>query len=185
MAVVDIFNTDKKYSIIYADPPWRYSGRQYQSDNRPFKPTEAYYPTMPTESINALPVKDKLTKDAFLFLWVTNSHIPEGLALIASWGFKYKTIAFVWLKQYKNGSYCVNYSPWTLPTTEVCLLGVKGHPRRESRQVRQLIEAERTKHSKKPDITRTLILDLCGDLPRIELFARQQVEGWDCWGNEV
>ena len=67
----------------------------------------------------------------------------------------------------------------------MCLLATKGKPKRISKAVRQLIISKRQEHSKKPDEVRDRIVELCGDLPRIELFARQRVEGWDCWGDEV
>jgi len=120
-------------------------------------------------------------------MWTTDSHLPESLKVINSWGFKYKTIGFTWVKQYKSGSYCYNFSPYLLKSTEICLIAIKGKLKniKKSNSVKGLVFAERTEHSKKPDCVRDRIVELCGDLPRIELFARQKVEGWDCWGNEV
>ena len=74
---------------------------------------------------------------------------------------------------------------WTRANAEVCFLGVKGKPQRESASVHSVIDERIQEHSKKPDIVRNKIVELCGDLPRIELFARQKHEGWDSWGNEV
>ena len=74
---------------------------------------------------------------------------------------------------------------WTRANSELCLLATKGKPKRLSASVRSIIDTPIEQHSKKPDCVRDKIVELCGDLPRIELFARQKVEGWDCWGNEV
>ena len=142
---------------------------------------------MTEEEICSLPIKEILNNDCILFMWTTDSHLPESLKVINSWGFKYKTIGFTWVKQYKSGSYCYNFSPYLLKSTEICLIAIKGKLKniKKSNSVKGLVFAERTEHSKKPDCVRDRIVELCGDLPRIELFARQKVEGWDCWGNEV
>ena len=101
------------------------------------------------------------------------------------WGFKYKTLAFCWSKHTKNGKKVSNLGRWTMGNVELCLLGVRGKPKRKIKNIKQLVEAERTKHSKKPEEVRNRIVKLMGDIPRIELFARQKTEGWDVWGNEV
>ena len=74
---------------------------------------------------------------------------------------------------------------YTRCNPEQCLLATKGKPKRISKAVKQLIISKRQEHSKKPDEIRDRIIQLCGDLPKIELFARQRVQGWECWGNEV
>ena len=101
------------------------------------------------------------------------------------WGFKYRTLAFCWSKHTKNGKKVSNLGRWTMGNVELCLLGVRGKPKRKIKNIKQLVEAERTKHSKKPEEVRNRIVKLMGDIPRIELFARQKTEGWDVWGNEV
>jgi len=111
--------------------------------------------------------------------------LDEGIETLKSWRFKYKTLAFVWSKHTKNHKKVSNLGRWTMGNVELCLLGVKGHPKRICKNIKQLVEAERTKHSKKPDIIRDRIVKLMGDLPRIELFARQKTDGWDCLGNEI
>tara|TARA_B100001059_G_C17612452_1_gene465290 strand:- start:223 stop:777 length:555 start_codon:yes stop_codon:yes gene_type:complete len=178
----------KKYNIIYADPAWKFSSAKYQDGNRGFgNRVENFYPTMTSKEICNLPIENIADKDCILFLWTTDSHLLEALEVIKSWGFKYKTIGFTWVKQYKSGSYCYNFGSYTLKSTEICLIGLKGKLKniKKTNNVKGLVFAERTKHSKKPDIIRKKIVELCGDLPKIELFARQKVEGWDCWGNEV
>jgi N6-adenosine-specific RNA methylase IME4 len=179
---------NKKYNIIYADPPWKFSSAKYQDGNRGFgNRVENFYQTMDSKQICSLPVKDISEENSILFMWVTDSHLLEGLDVIKSWGFRYATIGFTWVKKYKTGSYCYNFGSYTLKSTEICLIGLKGKLKniKNKNNVKGLVFAERTKHSKKPDCIRDKILELCGDKPRIELFARQKTEGWDCWGNEV
>ena len=134
---------------------------------------------MTIEDIKDLPIKDLVTDDASLFLWTQDAHLKTALNVGEAWGFEYKTIAFVWDKQNFGMGY------WTRKGAEICLLFTKGHPKRISGGVRQFISEKSLVHSKKPDEVRNRIVKLMGDLPRIELFARQKVDGWDCWGNEV
>jgi len=142
---------------------------------------------MSIKEICNLPIKDIADKDCILFLWTIDSHLLQAIEVIKSWNFKYKTIGFTWIKQYKSGSYCYNFGSYTLKSTEICLIALKGKLKniKKANNVKGLVFAERTKHSKKPDIIRNKIVDLCGDLPRIELFARQKADGWDSWGNEI
>ncbi|WP_097002301.1 MT-A70 family methyltransferase [Lacrimispora amygdalina] len=169
-----------KYNIIYADPPWQYRQSKGQGV------AENHYPTMQLNDICNLPVGSIAHKDSVLFLWTTFPQLSEALEVIKSWGFTYKTVAFVWVKQNKScNDFFFGLGYWTRSNAEICLLGVKGHPKRISKKVHQLIINPIEQHSKKPDITREKIIELMGDLPRIELFARQKITGWDAWGNEV
>lgn len=171
---------EKQYNIIYADPPWRYWHNQVQGT------AENYYPTMEIQELCALPVEEVAAKDCVLFLWATFPKLPEALALIEAWGFQYKSVAFVWLKQNRKSlSWYYGLGYWTRGNAEICLLATRGHPRRQSNKVHQFIVSPIEQHSKKPDIARKKIVDLMGDLPRLELFARQRAEGWDVWGNEI
>ena len=181
---VDIYNTDKKYNIIYADPPWTYKTWTAKGGH---KSASAHYPTMKKEEIQAMGdiIKNISDDNCILFLWVTMPNLIEGIELIEKWGFKYKTLGFCWNKKTKYGKNVSNLGRWTMGNVECCFIATKGKPQRISKNIKQLIIAERTKHSKKPDETRDRIVELMGDLPRIELFARQYAEGWDCWGNEV
>ena len=145
-----------------------------------------HYPTMPDEELYRLPVSDLADKNCTLFLWCTFPKLPEAIKLISAWGFSFKTVAFVWVKQNKSGNgFFMGLGWWTRSNAEICLLAVKGKPRRKSAGVRQLIISPLEQHSKKPDVVRDNIVTLMGDLPRIELFARQPTTGWDVWGNEV
>lgn len=173
----------KKYSIIYADPPWAYRTYSKKGQGRS---AESHYPTMSIEDIKALPVGELAAKDCALFLWITFPCLYEALEVLEAWGFSYKTVAFVWVKQNrKNDDLFTGMGYWTRANAEICILATKGHPRRVSAGVRQVILSHVEEHSKKPDEARDRIVQLIGDLPRIELFARQSPEGWDVWGNEV
>ncbi|MDH3834730.1 MAG: MT-A70 family methyltransferase [Nitrosopumilus sp.] len=165
----------KKYKIIYADPPWFYS----RNDGR-----SCPYPMLGTQNIIDLPVKEITDKDCILFMWATFPRIQEGLDVIKGWGFEYKTIGFNWVKRNKNGGWFWGMGNWTRSNSEVCLIGTKGTPKRLRADVHQVIDTPFTEHSRKPDSTRQRILELCGDLPRIELFARTKIHGWDTWGND-
>lgn len=182
---VDIFNTDKKYNIIYADPPWQYHVWSKKTGNK--RSAESHYPTMQKKDIQDLPIQNICDKDTVLFLWVTAPCLLEGIELITKWGFKYKTIGFTWIKQNKKAnSLFWGMGYYTRANTELCLLATKGKPlKRLSRSVHQVIMSHIEEHSKKPAETRERIVKLFGDIPRIELFARQKIEGWDYWGNEV
>ena len=172
----------KKYQIIYADPPWSFNfqKRKGLSDEAKGK----LYPTMKAGDIVNLPIKKLADDNAILFLWIMNSEIPLALHCIDAWGFTYKTVAFTWVKTTKN-TYHFGGGNWTRSNPEQCLLATRGHIFRKSASVRNLVMSPLREHSRKPDEIRSAILELVGDLPRIELFARQKTEGWDVWGNEV
>lgn len=181
--VVDIFNTDKKYNIIYADPPWSF---KTYSDKGKGRSAENHYPCMKIEDIKALPVESLCKKDCILFIWVTFPCLQQGLETIKAWGFEYKTCGFTWVKKCKKSDgWFFGNGYWTRANAELCLIATKGSPKRVSASVRQICDARVREHSRKPDEIRDRIVELCGDLPRIELFARQHFDGWDCFGNEV
>jgi len=141
---------------------------------------------MKLEDIKRLPVQNIVGKNSILFLWVTYPMLKEGLEVIEAWGFRYRTIAFQWVKLNKDsmGAF-YGLGRWTRGNTEPCLLATRGKPHRIDEAVFQLIMTPLQRHSQKPSEVRQRIVQLMGDLPRIELFARRKVEGWDCWGNEV
>lgn len=106
--------------------------------------------------------------------------------MIEAWGFTYKTVAFVWVKQNrKTPSLFWGLGHWTRANVELCLLATRGSPKRKSAAVHQVIVSPVEEHSKKPDAVRERIISLLGEQPRVELFARQTTPGWDVWGNEV
>jgi len=139
---------------------------------------------MSIEDIRRLPVKELAADDCILFMWVTFPTLQEAFSVIEALGFTYKTVAFAWVKQNrKTSSLFWGMGHWTRANVELCLLATKGTPKRQSASVHQVVISHVEEHSKKPDIVREKIIELAGDLPRIELFARQTVRGWDAWGN--
>lgn len=182
-----------KYKIIYADPAWKYNDSCLNRGG-----ALRHYDTMSIESIKNLNIKDISDNDSVLFIWATMPLIKEALDVITEWGFTYKTCAFVWVKTNKltdvsqtsflpSDSFdsFMGMGSWTRSNAEICLLATRGNPKRISASVRQIIYHPIMKHSKKPPITRDYIVELCGDLPRVELFAREKAKGWDSWGNEI
>lgn len=173
----------KKYNIIYADPPWNYKVWSKKGESRS---AASHYDIMSKDDIQNLPISNIATENAILFLWVTYPCLEEGLELLEYWGFRYKTCAFTWVKRNKkSSSWFWGMGYWTRANAEICLLATKGDIKRISASVHQIIDTPIETHSKKPAIVRDKIVQLMGDLPRIELFAREKVEGWDVWGNEV
>lgn len=179
---VDIYKTNKKYNIIYADPPWSYKDKALAGN----RGACCKYDVMTIEDIENLPIKDISASDCILFMWVTMPFLKDCFDVIKSWGFKYKTCAFTWIKQNKkSNSLFWGMGSWTRANAELCLIATKGKPKRQSAKVHSVIMSKIREHSRKPDEVRDKIVELCGDIQRIELFARQSVDGWDCWGNEV
>lgn len=175
---------DKKYSIIYADPPWGYQNKGTRAA------ASKHYGVMTVDDIKKMGVGAAgggiASDDCALFMWATFPLLKEALEVIEAWGFTYKTIAFNWVKQNKSGEgLFMGLGNWTRSNSEICLLAVKGKPKRAGAGVRSVILSPLQKHSQKPAEVRDRIVELMGDLPRIELFARETAPGWDAWGNEV
>ena len=172
---------NKKYNIIYADPPYHFKHWNDETVTR-----KVPYDVMSKEEIYNLPVQDICAKDCILFLWVTFPKLLDGLETMKQWGFIYKTVGFNWIKKNKKAdSFFWGLGYWTRSNSELCLIGTKGKPKRKSMGVHQIVYEPIREHSRKPDCVRDRIVELCGDLPRIELFARQRVKGWDSWGDEI
>lgn len=175
----------KKYKIIYADPPWKYGGGK----NHNFEGLAVdHYPVMTKKEICEMPVRQITSDDgAALFLWVTPPQLETGFDVMRAWGFRYRTIGFTWVKLNNDGSPFFGLGFWTHSNAEHCLIGTSGknYPRRIDKTISSVVMTKRMKHSKKPPEVRDKIVRLVGDLPRIELFAREQTDGWDCWGDEV
>lgn len=182
----------KKYQIIYADPPWNF--KTYSEKGKRAKYGWGAYPTMTDEEICALPIKNITGDNCILFIWITFPKLQSVFKVINAWGFEYKTCGFTWIKQNKSGKgIWLGLGYWTRANAELCLLATKGNPKRINTKVEQVIIAPRRKHSQKPDEVRNRIVQLMGNLPRIELFVRKPKElfedesfkDWDVWGNEV
>ena len=186
----------KTYNVIYADPPWSYKDKR-DKHPRLCGGASAHYKTMTIEDIKSLPVSSLAKENCMLFCWVTFPLLKEGIEVIEAWGFKYKTLGFSWLKTNKRQNvkqasffptdpdsfFGIGY--YTKSNCEICLIGVKGKPIKESNSVSSALIAPIGRHSEKPDEARRRIVELCGDVPRVELFAREKRDGWDSWGNEV
>jgi len=177
-----------KYQIILADPPWAF--RNYSDKWHEQHPESKWvgkqYGLMSLADVCALPVESIAADDAVLFLWVTFPHLPDGLEVIRAWGFQFKTVGFSWLKtNAKSGSPFMGMGFWTRANQEICLLATRGKPKRVSKSVKQVIISPIGRHSEKPAEVRDRIVELMGDVPRIELFARKHADGWDSWGDEI
>jgi len=165
-----------------ADCPWEYNDK-LQGDPMHGGIT---YPVLSTKDLKELPVNNIADKDCFLFMWVTMPMIQHGLDVIKSWGFTHKTTAFVWVKQNPLGEgIWKGLGHYTMSNAELCLVAIKGHPKRMVKNISQIVIAPRSKHSEKPEEVRNRINQLVGDVNKIELFARQKVKGWTCVGNEI
>ena len=169
----------KKYKIIYADPPWSYKENWGNGSHK------HSYEGMSLEDIKKLPIKDISDDESHLYLWVTNPFIKEGLEVCKSWGFEYKTL-ITWVKTYKDGTPEMGMGYYFRGCTEHIIFATKGKMKIRNKITRNMFKAINPKrHSKKPECVYDLIINSTGDLPRIELFARNKKEGWDSWGNEV
>lgn len=184
---------NKKYDIIYADPPWDYNGKmQYdkssiKTENVGFKKnifisSAAFkYPTLKLKELKELDVKSIAADDCLLFMWTTGPQMANAVELGQAWGFEYKTVAFVWDKMVHNpGRY-------TLSQTEFCLVFKRGRipTPRGARNIRQLVQVPRGKHSEKPEHVIDGITKMFPKQRKIELFARKNYNGWDNWGLEI
>jgi N6-adenosine-specific RNA methylase IME4/ParB-like chromosome segregation protein Spo0J len=170
--------SERRYSVIYADPPWDYE--VYNETSGSARTAAEHYPTMKLEEICSLPVADIATDDAVLFLWATAPHLQQSFDVLAALGFEYKTNA-VWVKHAQGLGFFVRGQ------RELLLIATRGDipcPLPENRPP-SVIEAPRREHSRKPDEAYELIERMYPDLPKIELFARGQRSGWSVWGNQA
>lgn len=184
---------EKKYAIIYADPPWDYNGKlQFDKSSKSaenidfnrnifISSAEFKYPTLRLEQLVQIKVQDICLPDCLLFLWTSSPHLVQAIKLGEAWGFEYRTVAFVWDKM------CHNPGKYTLSNCELCLVFKHGRiplPR-GARNVQQLIRAPRKRHSQKPDEVRDAIARMWPTQDRIELFSRKSSKGWDTWGLDM
>lgn len=181
---------NKKYQVLLCDPPWAYenwNNKWHAANSDVSRWVGNKYPLMSAKDIAALPVKDITAESSILFMWTISTMIPDALKVIEAWGFTYRTVAFVWVKKNKKAdSFFTGMGFWTRSNAEICLLAKRGPTlKRVSKSVRQIVYSPVRGHSQKPPEVRERIVELMGDLPRIELFARDKVEGWDSWGNEI
>jgi N6-adenosine-specific RNA methylase IME4 len=170
-----------KYGALLVDPPWRF--RTWSETNQA-KAASNHYSLMTLDDIKAMPIADLAASDCALFMWAVNPMIPQALEVIDAWGFRFKTVAFTWAKRTTTDkTWHMGLGYWNRQNTEQCFLAVRGKPKRLSKSVRQLIVAPRREHSRKPDEIHDRIQSLVAG-PYLELFGRQQREGWTVWGNQ-
>ncbi len=169
-----------KFGAILCDPPWDFSSFSGGGNRHP----KRHYECLSDEDIMSLPVSTISADDSSLFLWTTCPHLPFAIRLGEHWGFTYKTVAFSWMKINKDGTPFMGLGSWTRSNVELCLLFTRGKPKRQSAAVRQAILEPKREHSRKPDCVRERIEQLVLG-PYIELFARDVVSNWSCWGNQV
>lgn len=170
-----------RYGAILADPPWRFEN---YSEKGEVKNPVAHYECMNVGDLAEIQVGHIAAPDCALFLWATAPMLPEALATMTAWGFKFKS-AGAWIKQSKSGdklAFGTGYI-WR-SAVEFILVGVNGAPTWRSKSERNAIEAPIREHSRKPDEIYTKIEAMTAG-PRIELFARAERDGWDAWGNEI
>lgn len=178
-----------KYELIYADPPWKFS-KNYKTSTGQKKLDVVHYPTMSKKEMEDFfgsYVAGLAAENAVMVMWTTDAHLDQSIELAKLAGFTYKTVAFIWNKKTVTGKQVCFMGTWTMKGSEIALLFTKGraHSLLKSRKVRQLVEAERREHSRKPDEVRTRLEEMFPDTKKIELFARESSEGWDVFGNEV
>lgn len=169
------------FKIIYIDPPWSYNRKVGQGVIKD-------YNSMANEDIYKLPISRLADDDCALICWLTFPKIAEGVKAIQSWGFEIKTVFATWIKlNSKNMQPFFGVGSYTKSNCEFCLLATKGnmHKYVKTNSISSVVMAPREKHSKKPDVVRKMITDLFGELPRVELFARQRHDGWTCLGDEL
>jgi N6-adenosine-specific RNA methylase IME4 len=184
---------EKKYDIIYCDPPWDYGGKmQFDKSGKKdvnknwernifISAANFQYPTVKTKELMKIPITEIAKDDCLLFMWVTSPHMEQGIALGKAWGFEFRTVAFVWDKMVHNpGQYTLSYC-------EMCLVFKRGRipTPRGSRNEKQLVRVPRGQHSQKPIEVLKAIERMFPTQDRIELFARHKPDGWDVWGLDV
>jgi N6-adenosine-specific RNA methylase IME4 len=174
----------RHYGALSVDPPWPF--RIYAgNDTTPHRTDEEPYKTMTLTQLGMLPVASLAAPDCALFMWVVDPLLPQALEIGRVWGFTYKTRAFEWLKQKLNGDgYAIGMGYWSRKQCESCLLFTRGSPRRQARDVRQIIEEPRREHSRKPDEAYRRIEQLVNG-PYAELFATRPRDGWNSWGDQL
>lgn len=186
----------QRVNIIYIDPPWQYEDKALAGN----RGAGCKYTVLSLNDLKNLPIEQYADTDCIMFMWVTFPKLLDGTCMdvMKAWGFTPKTCAFNWVKYHNNLNPFMGMGRWTRANSEICVLGTMGKPKRLNAGVRQLIEtmddsnympdliqSVPERHSKKPDIVRQRIVELCGDLPRVEIFAREYHDGWACIGNEL
>lgn len=172
-----------KYKCIYADPPWTFSSWSKKGEG---KSAQNHYGCMTLQELTELPVNLVSDDDCILFMWVTSPMIDDQIKVMENWGFEYKTIGFTWIKlNPKALTPFIGLGYYTRSNAEYCLIGTRGKPGRpKNKGISSVIMSPIREHSRKPDVVRKHIMDMY-DGPYLELFAREETDGWDYFGNET
>lgn len=169
------------FDVIMADPPWSFDN---WSEGGNAKNAKAQYACMPLAEIAALPVGHLARGDAWLWLWATYPMLPQAMHVMGAWGFAYVT-GGPWVKRGASGKLAMGTGYVLRSCSEIFLLGKFGSPRTCSRAVRNVIEAPRREHSRKPDQAYAMAETLFGPARRADLFSRESRSGWQAWGMEA
>ncbi|MEH2508669.1 N6-adenosine-specific RNA methylase IME4 [Nitrobacteraceae bacterium AZCC 1564] len=168
------------YDVIMADPAWSFENWSVGGNA---KNAKAQYVCMPTDDICALPVGRLARGDCWLWLWATYPMLPDALKVMDAWGFRYVT-GGPWVKRGQTGKLAMGTGYVLRSCSEIFLLGKMGEPDTLNRSTRNVIEAPRREHSRKPDEAYATCEALFPATRRADLFSRQSRPGWDAWGNE-
>ena len=174
-----------KIQLIYADLPYEFSSKHYQDGDRDFKKLD--YVTMKQNEMESIKVKEVVADDSVCFIWTPESRIPDCIKVMEAWGFKYVTVAFYWRKTYESGKTAYTFAPTTLNSMELVLYGTRGKVSqlKQCTNVKDYCDSVRTIHSRKPKEIRDRIDMLFGNLNKVEFFATEKTEGWECWGLSI
>lgn len=187
MILSSLDNQNKKYSVIYADPPWSFNSKKTGGSMN--SGSEHQYKTvMSIEDLKAMQISDLCAENCALVMWYVGSQPQEALDLVKSWGFKVRHMnGLVWNKLTKNKLPFFGMGHYTRAGMESAIIATKGKPSEivKSHSVRQVRSVVVGKHSAKPVEFYSDIELLFGDVPRIELFARNERDGWDSFGDEI
>lgn len=171
----DVVMPEGTYRIVYADPPWQYSDRK---EYAPQGAAENHYPTMTIHELCNMQLP-KIEDNAVLFFWVTSPLLEDAFKVINAWGFKYKA-SFIWDKIAHNMGH------YNSVRHEILLIATKGSCLPDNQKLYDSVQSiERTEHSVKPNVFRSIIEALYTHGSKVELFARKRYEGWDVFGNQV
>lgn len=168
------------YRTLVVDPPWKYNDKLSQKDIRG---AANHYDLMTMDDVEALEIGEVSAINSHLYMWTTNAFMLEAHQLMSHWGFTQKTI-LTWVKITKAGTQRIGMGRYFRNSTEHCLFGVKGSLPFEVHNVPSAFFAERTKHSVKPEIFYDIVRQVSPG-PRLDVFSRRFIEGFDIWGLEA
>lgn len=177
-----LIRAGKRFGVIYADPPWSFT---VYSGKGKIRAADRHYDTQSLDDIKSLPVQQLAADDCALMMWAVMPELPGALEVIKAWGFTYKTAGFTWIKQNQSGQglfWGMGY--WTRANAEVCLLATRGSPKRQAKDVHQIVMSPVGEHSRKPEEVSARIERLLPG-PYLELYGRRPMKGWTVWGNQI